>query len=150
MLACRGGSCCHFVMFTFTGLVLWLCPIITIADDTTNDPKSWADSFIRLVAARDAEGIVNALAKAPGVKYKAEDVKLKLAQLPELLPRMGEISATDLIAQREWGKSLVMYWYYLDFKNKALITSLRFQKHGDGWQLNQFNFDTDIDQAKLP
>jgi hypothetical protein len=58
--------------------------------------------------------------------------------------------STDLIAQREWGKSLVMYWYYLDFENKVLVVSLRFRKRGTGWEVNQFNFTNDMDDAKLP
>jgi hypothetical protein len=133
-----------------TAFVLSMYPFMATAGDTISDPKSWADNFVRLVAARDTDGMTNALIESAKEEKKPEDFKVELAQIVQLLPRVGEISATDMIAQREWGKSLVMYWYYLDFKNKVLIVSLRLGKHGDSWQLSQANFNTDIDDAKLP
>jgi len=123
-------------------------PNLTLAGETISDPKSWTDNFVRLVAARDTGHVMNALVEA--TEKKPEDLKLALAQLLEILPKLGEISASDLIGQREWGKSLVMYWYYLDFKHKVVIVSLRLGKRGDGWKLNQFNWNTDIEKADLP
>ena len=145
-----GWRSCRKFMFLMAGFVLWTCPIPIMAADTISDPKAWADAVVDRIAARDTEGILKALVEGANDGKKPESIKVQLAQLWEMLPRVGEISSIDSIAQREWGKSLVMYWYYLDFKEKVMIVSLRLGKHGNEWHLSQFNFTTEIDNAKLP
>jgi hypothetical protein len=139
----------RFVILAMTGLLLWQSSIQAKAAETIQDPKAWADNIIRIITTRNADDILNTLGAATSAEKKA-NLKVELGQLWELLPTAGDIVSTDLIAQREWGKSLVMYWYYLDFENKVLVVSLRFRKRGNGWEVNQFNFTNDMDDAKLP
>jgi len=128
-----GRSWCRFVILIMTGLAIWLYPILTMAgDDKISDPKSWADNFVRLVATRNMDDIISALTAASMGDRTPEFFTVQLAQVSELLPRIGEISSTDLIAEREWGKSVATYWYYLDFKDKVVIVSVRLGKHGSG------------------
>ena len=147
--ACR-RTCCQFVVLMTTAFVLCISSIVALAAGPISDPKSWADNLIGLVAARDADATIDALVAGGGGKRKPEDLKVVFAQLLEAMSGFGEISATELIAQREWGKSLVRYWYYLDYENKSIIVSLRLMKRGSSWELSNFNTDTDFDEAELP
>jgi len=135
-------------------VIAWvlLYPVMHTAGDDLQigDPKSWADDFARLVATRNMDQIIDALAAATMGKRVPEFFKIHLAQVSEILARSGEISSIDSIAEREWGKSVVMYWYYLDFKNGVVVISVRLGKHGSDWHIDQFNFTTEIDDAKLP
>ena len=150
MLGSRSGWCRRLIMFMATALALWMYPILATASDKISDPKAWSDDFVRVVTTRNADDVMAALLEATKGSKTADGLKVEIAQLLQALPRLGEALSTDLIARKEWGKSIVMYWYYVDFKEKPMIVSLRFQKRGPNWQLNQFNFNTDLDNAKLP
>ena len=141
---------CTFIMLAVIASI-WLYPIVSrAAEDPIGDPKSWSSNFAQIVSTRDTDKIIGALVTASLGKAKPEALKVKLAQIAEVLAASGEISSIEPIAERAWGKSIVRYWYYLDFKDQEMIVSTRFQKHRGVWELDHYTITTELDDADLP
>src|SRR5262245_41838004 len=120
------------------------------ADQKIKDPKIWADSIVSLIADRQVDKVIDEVVNSSGGLVTREKIQVAMGSVIPIVAQAGSIRTTDLLAERRYGRSFAVFWYYLLFEKQELYIRLRLVKRGDYWQLQNFKFKSDIDALGLP
>ena len=80
------------------------------------------------------------------IERSKDQVESLKNQLSNNISLLGKYSGNELITSRQVGESLVLYSYLIKYERQPLRFTFIFYKPAEKWMIQNFKFDSDIDE----
>jgi hypothetical protein len=123
-------------------IVLSLFSITSIAQTTNEDITT---SFFKEFAKDPLNAYTHVLEQNKWIADKKSTIETNKIKLKDLLDQLGDYDGYELITEKKAGESYILKSFLIKYERQPIRFTFILYKPKQSWELQNFNFDTDID-----
>ena len=110
-----------------------------------DDPASWANQFIGIVAKGDADAVIKYLKQRSALgRARPNAVQALQENFAAMFRSYGPVSGTELVKTENLGVSLRAYSYLVKMRKTPVLIRLYFYKPGSDWEMTYIALEDNV------